>query len=129
MMTDPIADMLTRIRNASMIKKKEVCVPFSKIKLAIANILLESGYLAKVEEKKDIQPSLVLTLKYHNKQPAIQHIKRVSKPGHRVYIKSDGLRDILNGFGISIVSTPKGLMTNNKAKKEKMGGEIICEVY
>ncbi len=129
MMTDPIADMLTRIRNASMIKKGEVCVPFSKIKLAIANILLENGFLTKVEEKKDIKPSLILTLKYNNKQPAIQHIKRVSKPGHRVYVKSNDLKQVLNGFGISIISTPKGLMNNSTARKQKMGGEIICEVY
>ena len=129
MMTDPIADMLTRIRNASMINKKEVCVPYSKIKMNLANVLVKSGYLVSAEEKKIGHPFIVIKLKYNNKQPAIQHLKRISKPGRRVYIKNGDIKEILNGFGISILSTPGGLMTNQEAKKQKAGGEIICEVY
>ncbi len=129
MMTDPIADMLTRIRNASLVRKKEVCVPFSKIKLSIAKILVSAGYLESVEEKKDQKPYILIKLKYNNKQPAIGHIARVSKPGLRNYVKSDEIKQVLNGFGISIFSTPKGLMTGQQAKAAKVGGELICEVY
>jgi small subunit ribosomal protein S8 len=129
MMTDPIADMLTRIRNASMINKPEICVPFSKIKLALANLLVKTGYLSGVQEKKDVHPYLLINLKYNDKQPAISHIKRISKPGRRVYKKSDEIREVLNGFGISLLSTPKGLMTNQEARMAKVGGELICEVY
>lgn len=129
MMTDPIADMLTRIRNASLVHKKEAVVPFSKIKLAIAKILVKEGYLAGVEEKKDIHPFLLLTLKYEDGDSVIHSLKRISKPGHRVYAKSEELNTVLNGFGFAILSTPQGLMTNNQARKNKMGGEVICEVY
>lgn len=129
MMTDPIADMLTRIRNASLIHKKEVVVPFSKIKINIAKILVEQGYLEKAEEKKDAHPYILLTLKYHGHTPAITHIKRISKPGHRQYIKRDDIEKVLSGFGLAILSTPKGLLTNDGARKQQVGGEIICEVY
>ena len=128
-MTDPIADMLTRIRNASMVNKKEVMIPYSKIKMEIAKLLVESGYLREAEEKKDQKPYILIKLKYDNKQPAITHIKRVSKPGRRIYVKSAEIKDVLNGFGISIVSTPQGLMLGEKAKEAKMGGELLCEVY
>ena len=128
-MTDPIADMLTRIRNASMVNKREICVPFSKLKLGIAKILAQAGYLEKAESQDGTgHPYILITLKYHNKQPAIRHIKRVSKPGCRIYVKSTEIRPVLNGLGVSILSTPKGLMTDNMAKKDKVGGEIICEV-
>ena len=129
MMTDPIADMLTRIRNASLVHKKEAVVPFSKIKLAIAKILVKEGYLLGAEEKKDIHPFLLLTLKYEDGEPVIRSLKRISKPGHRVYVKNEELKSVLNGFGTSILSTPQGVMTNNEARKNKMGGEVICEVY
>lgn len=128
-MTDPIADMLTRIRNASLVHKKEVIVPFSKIKMAVANILVREGYLAKAEEKKDKHSYLLLTLKYENGEPAIHSLKRVSKPGHRHYAKSSEMGSVLNGFGIMILSTPQGIMTDMEARKNKMGGELICEVY
>ncbi|MFH1789600.1 MAG: 30S ribosomal protein S8 [bacterium] len=130
MMTDPIADMLTRVRNASMINKREVCIPFSKIKKSIADILVGNGYLKNVEKKNDAtHPYLLVTLKYNNKEPAVSHIKRISKPGRRVYVKNDEIKQVLSGIGISIISTPKGLMTNQEARKMKMGGEIICEIY
>lgn len=129
MMTDPIADMLTRIRNASLIHKKEVVLPFSKIKFGIANLLVKEGYLKKAEEKKDVHPYILLTLQYHGGVPAITHIKRISKPGHRRYIKKDDIEKVLSGFGVAILSTPKGLLTNEEARKHEVGGELICEVY
>ena len=129
MMTDPIADMLTRIRNASLIHKKEVTLPYSKIKMGIANILVKQGYLQKAEEKTDAHPYILLTLQYHNGMPAITHIKRISKPGHRQYMKRDDIEKVLSGFGVAILSTPKGLLTNDEARKQQVGGELICEVY
>jgi small subunit ribosomal protein S8 len=129
MMTDPIADMLTRIRNASLINKKEVVLPYSKIKFGIANILVKEGYLKKAEEKTDVHPYILLTLQYHGGAPAITHIKRISKPGHRRYIKKDDIEKVLSGYGVAILSTPKGLLTNEEARKHQMGGELICEVY
>ena len=129
MMTDPIADMLTRIRNASTINKKEVLVPFSKIKKGIADLLVKNGYLAKAEDKKDKHPYLLLTLRYNGNMPAITDIKRISKPGHRHYVKNEDIKPVLDGFGIAVLSTPKGLMTNVDARKSKVGGELICEVY
>lgn len=129
-MTDPIADMLTRIRNASMVYKKEVVVPSSKIKIAIANILAREGYLVKVEEKKDGQhPYLLLTLKYDESRPVVSSLKRISKPGHRRYVKSGELQTVLNGYGLAILSTPQGMMTDKEARRLNLGGELICEVY
>ncbi|MBU2542678.1 30S ribosomal protein S8 [Patescibacteria group bacterium] len=129
-MTDPIADMLTRIRNAQMSKRGRVEIPTSKLKKNIALILNREGYIGAIEEV-DAKPTkkLVLELKYSNKKPAISSIKRESKPGHRVYCKSDEIPRILNDFGIAILSTSKGLMTNKEARKEKLGGEIICSIY
>lgn len=129
MLTDPIADMLTRIRNASMIRKKEVALPFSKIKMAIAQLLVREGYLLKAEEAKDIHSILVLTLKYDNGEPAIHQIKRVSKPGSRMYVRHDQIKQVLNGFGIAVLSTPQGVMTNKDALKARLGGELMCEVF
>jgi len=130
MMTDPIADMLTRIRNASLVYKKEVVVPFSKVKMAIAGILAREGYLAKVEEKNDSQhPYILLTLKYEDGQPVIQNLKRISTPGHRRYVKNDEMKPVLNGYGMAILSTPQGIMGDKQARKLKIGGELICEVY
>ena len=128
-MTDPIADMLTRIRNASLVHKKEIVLPYSKIKLAIANILVKEGYLKKAEEKKDGHPYILLTLQYNQGAPAVTVIKRVSKPGHRRYVKKDDIEKVLSGFGVAILSTPKGLLTNAQARQEQVGGELICEIY
>lgn len=129
-MTDPIADMLTRIRNASLVHKKEVIVPFSKIKMTIANLLAREGYLSKVEDKSKEKPaSLVLTLKYENGQPLIRHLSRASKPGSRLYVKKDNIKPVLDGFGLAILSTPKGILTNKEARQANVGGELICEVY
>lgn len=129
MFTDPIADMLTRIRNASAVKKPEVVIPFSKIKFAIAQILTEEGYVKKAEKKDDNFGQIIIKLKYENDRAAIKDIKRISKTGRRVYVGKDRLPNVLNNLGIAIVSTSKGLMTNKKAQKEGLGGEVICEIY
>ncbi|MFA5175079.1 MAG: 30S ribosomal protein S8 [Patescibacteria group bacterium] len=129
MMTDPVADMLTRIRNASLVHKKEAVVPYSKLKMNIAKILEREGFLDKAEEITEGLLSILLKLKYVNGVPAIQHIERISKPGHRRYVSKDEIKSVLNGFGISIISTSKGILTNKEAKKNNIGGELICEVY
>lgn len=131
-MTDPIADMLSRIRNASAVKKTEVAMPFSKVKFNIAKILKHEGYLGEVavaETRKGVS-QLTIKLKYdEKKQPAIKNLQRASRPGRRLYVGKDELPRILNNLGIAVVSTSKGLMTNKQARKEGLGGEIICEVY
>lgn len=130
MMTDPIADMLTRIRNAQKSKKDVVILPFSNLKKGIADILVKEGYLVGAEiVKEDAKSTLQLTLKYQGREPAIRSLKRESKPGRRVYCKADVLPTVLEGFGVAILSTPKGLLTNKEARKEKVGGELICTVY
>ncbi|HUT22368.1 MAG TPA: 30S ribosomal protein S8 [Candidatus Bipolaricaulota bacterium] len=128
-MTDPIADMLTRIRNASAVKKLEVVIPFSKIKQSIADILVEEGFIEEVKKKEEIFPELILKLKYNNNKSVIRHIQRISKSGRRVYAGKDKLPIVLNNLGIAILSTSKGIMTNRKAKKSGVGGEVICEIY
>lgn len=129
MMTDPIADMLTRIRNAQAARIATIQVPASKLKRAIAAILIEEGYLTGVQEVDGTPAMLELTLKYVGKRPAIQSISRESKPGHRRYLKASELPRVLNDYGVAIVSTSRGLMTNKKARTEGIGGEIICSVY
>ena len=137
-MTDPIADMLTRIRNASMVKKSEVVMPMSKMKLAIARILEKESWIAKAElikgtgEKNKTQAfdQLHLTLKYQkNGKPVISFLKRVSKPGLRVYVGKDKVPVVLNNLGMAIISTPNGLLTDKEAREQKVGGELICEIY
>lgn len=129
-MTDPIADMLTRVRNALAVKKAEVVLPFSKIKYEIAKILKKEGYLEEVEKVEDRFPQLKLVLKYDvRRRPAISHLKRISKPGRRVYLSKENIPYILNDLGIAILSTSRGLMTNKQARRGKIGGEFICEVW
>lgn len=130
MMTDPIADMLTRIRNAQMARRTSVNMPLSKLKKSIADILIQEGYVAGAEViGESPKLTLRLELKYHGKRPAIQSIERLSKPGHRMYKKSNEMPRILNGYGVAIVSTSQGLMTAAKAKELGVGGEVICSVY
>ncbi len=129
MMTDPIADMLTRIRNASLVHKKEAAIPYSKLKLSIAKILEREGYVSKVEETKTKPVFIVVTLKYHGRNSAIVHLERLSTPGHRRYVKKEKIEKILNGLGLSILSTPKGIMTGTEAVKKNVGGELLCEIY
>ena len=137
-MTDPIADMLTRIRNASAVKKPEVVLPMSKIKFEIAKILKREGWILdteviKGEGKKNassVFDELKLVLKYKKSgRPYISSVKRISRPGLRIYSKKDTLPRVLNNLGMAIISTPNGLMTNKEARKNGLGGEVICEVY
>ena len=129
--TDPIADMLTRIRNANAMRYKEVEVPASRIKLEIARILKEEGYISDVKIKKDkVQDVMVLNLKYgEKKERVITGLKRISKPGLRVYAKVEELPRVLNGLGIAIISTSKGIMTDKEARKESLGGEVLAFIW
>ncbi|HPE14406.1 MAG TPA: 30S ribosomal protein S8 [Bacilli bacterium] len=129
--TDPIADMLTRIRNANAMKYKEVSMPISKAKLEIAKILKNEGFIEEYrEEKRDVQSTLVLVLKYGTKKErVITGLRRISKPGLRVYAKADELPKVLSGFGIAIVSTSKGMMTDKDARKQKLGGEVLAYIW
>ena len=129
-MTDPIADMLTRIRNANVMRYKEVEVPASKIKVEIARILKEEGFISDYKIKKNnVQNIISLNLKYgQNKERVITGLKRISKPGLRVYAKTEELPRVLNGLGIAIISTSKGLMTDKEARKESLGGEVLAYI-
>lgn len=131
MVNDPIADMLTRIRNASLVQHPKVVMPTSKIKVGIAKILTEEGFLGGYSVTEETpQPNLVLTLKYSGKGEAvINGLERVSKPGRRVYAGHKEIPWVRSGLGISIVSTPQGLMTGRKARRAKAGGEILCNVW
>lgn len=131
MVTDPIADMLTRIRNALIAKHETVEVPASNVKRAIAQILLEEGYIKDFTEIDDgKQGILKITLKYGpNKQRVITGLKRISKPGLRVYVKKDEIPKVLGGLGIAIISTSKGVMTDKQARKEGLGGEVLCYIW
>jgi small subunit ribosomal protein S8 len=132
-MTDPIADLLTRIRNAIMAGHKVVEAPASNLKKEIARILFEKGYILsyKVVEGENTQGVLKIALKYNSKSkmPAIKEIQRASRPGLRKYTGVEEMPRVLNGLGIAIISTSKGLMTDKEAKKEKIGGEVLCYVY
>ncbi len=129
MINDPISDMLARIRNAQAVRKAELTLPYSKVKFHIAKILENEGYVGNVEEVRDGKfPELRITLKYESREPRIRMIKRVSKPGLRVYAKADELPRVLSDIGIAIISTPNGLMTNKEARVRRLGGEIICEI-
>ncbi len=129
MMTDPIADMLTRIRNAALAHKHTVVIPHSKVKKAIADIFVQEGYAEGVRVDESGFKHLEMVLTYNGKQPVLQSLKRESKPGHRMYRKAEELPRVLNDYGIAIVSTPKGIMTNKQARKEGIGGEVICSLY
>jgi small subunit ribosomal protein S8 len=129
MFTDPIADMLTRIRNGLAARKEEVRAPFSNIKFAIAKILESEKYIQTVEKTKNQHEEILIKLRYEDGGPAIRNIKRVSKPGCRVYARNKEMPRVLSGHGIFIVSTPEGIMTDREAKKKHLGGEIICEVF
>lgn len=127
-MTDPIADMLTRIRNANMSYKAEVSIPTSKLKVEIARILEKEGYIQSIDTSQEGQ--IVLGLKYNDQRTrTISGIKRVSKPGLRVYVASTKIPRVLGGMGTGIISTNKGLLTDGEARKQGVGGEIICEVW
>ena len=129
MMTDPIADMLTRIRNAQMGQKVSVAMPSSKIKVAIAGVLKDEGYIDDFAVRDDGgNPQLDIALRYYAGRPVIERLERVSRPGLRVYKGCQDLPRVMNGLGIAIVSTPKGVMTDRRARASKMGGEVLCIV-
>lgn len=128
-MSDPIADMLTRIRNAQMAQKGSVVMPSSKIKVAIAGVLQSEGYIDGFSVRTDGgKAELELVLKYYSGRPVIERIERVSRPGLRVYRGMDDLPRVMNGLGVAIVSTSRGVMTDRKARAEKVGGEVLCIV-
>jgi small subunit ribosomal protein S8 len=131
MMTDPIADMLTRIRNASKAKLEKVDIPSSKQKIEIAKILKDEGFVKNVKLVKDRRQGLIrIYLKYtEDELPVIQGLKRISKPGRRVYAGNDSIPRVLAGIGTAIMSTPKGIQTGKQAKKDNVGGEVICHVW
>ena len=127
-MHDPISDMLTRIRNAQRSNKVAVAMPSSKLKCAIAQVLKEEGYIEDFSVSNDAKPVLTITLKYYAGHPVIEQIKRVSRPGLRVYKGSNEIPTVMNGLGIAIVSTSKGVMTDRKARAAGIGGELLCIV-
>lgn len=128
-MQDPIADMLTRVRNAQAVNKKDLAMPFSKLKRAIANVLKSEGYIVDVlEAGEGRDKQLIIVLKYYEGQPVIEHISRVSRPGLRVYKNKSELPIVKNGLGIAIISTSKGVMSTREARQLGQGGEILCIV-
>ena len=128
-MSDPIADLLTRIRNAQMVSKVSVSVPSSKVKVAIAQVLKEEGYIDGFSVKTaDGKAELEIALKYYAGRPVIERIERVSRPGLRVYKGHDSIPQVQNGLGVAIVTTPKGVMTDRKARATGVGGEVLCYV-
>lgn len=130
MMTDPIADMLTRIRNGNSAKHKSVEIPASNMKKDLAQILLDEGYIKGYNVTEDEkQGVMTVDLKYVQEQRVISGIKRISKPGRRVYVKANEVPKVLNGLGVAIISTSKGIMTDKTARKESVGGEVICYVW
>lgn len=126
MTNDSLADFLTRIKNGYLARKKEVVIPWSKTKEVLTTILIKEGYLEKSELKKR---DLVIGLKYDKKRPSLTDIKRISKPGLRIYAKKTKIPRVLSGLGLTILSTSKGLMTNKQAKEKGLGGELICKVW
>jgi small subunit ribosomal protein S8 len=127
-MSDPIADMLTRIRNAQMIERATVEMPSSKVKVAIARVLQDEGYIDGFRIDGESKPLLQIALKYHAGRPVIEKIERVSKPGLRIYRSKDDIPRVMNGLGIAIVSTSRGVMTDRKARATGVGGEVLCIV-
>jgi len=128
MMSDPIADLLTRIRNGQSAGKAQVTMPSSKAKVAIVEVMKNEGYVADYSVSADSKPELTVTLKYFEGRPVIDELKRVSRPGLRIYKGSDELPKILNGLGVAIVSTSAGLMTDSQARKAGHGGEVLCTI-
>ena len=129
-MTDPIADMLTRIRNANQAKHEVVEMPASRLKLEILEVLKNEGYISEYEKVEDGKQGVIkVTLKYNNKERVIKGLKKISKPGLRVYVKSTELPKVLNGLGIAVISTSNGIMTDREARQKKLGGEVIAFVW
>lgn len=128
-MSDPIADMLTRIRNAQRVEKTEVAMPASKLKVSIAQVLKDEGYIEGFQVDANAgKPELRIGLKYYAGRPVIERLERVSRPGLRIYRRRDTIPVVMNGLGVAIVSTPQGVMTDRKARSQGVGGEVICYV-
>jgi small subunit ribosomal protein S8 len=129
-MSDPVGDMLTRIRNAQRVEKPDVAMPSSRLKVAIARVLQDEGYIEgfRVDAGSGGQSELRIGLKYYAGRPVIERLERVSRPGLRIYRRRDALPEVMNGLGVAIVSTPKGVMTDRKARVQGVGGEVICYV-
>lgn len=127
-MQDPIADMLTRIRNGQAANKVAINMPSSKLKVAIANILAAEGYIESVKVLEGAKPELEITLKYFQGKPVVESIQRVSRPGLRIYKRKDELPKVMGGLGVAVISTSKGVMTDRAARQAGLGGEIICYV-
>ena len=129
-MSDPIADMLTRIRNAQLAEKLSVRMPLSKVKKAIAQVLIDEGYVdgMNIVDEAGKKPELELSLKYYSGRPVIEKIERVSRPGLRIYKGAQDIPRVMNGLGVAIMSTPQGVMTDRKARKTGIGGEVLCIV-
>jgi small subunit ribosomal protein S8 len=127
-MSDPIADMLTRIRNAQMVEKTSVTMPASKLKVAIAQVLKDEGYIENFAVRGEAKPELEIGLKYYAGRPVIERIERVSRPGLRIYKGRNDIPHVMNGLGVAIVTTPKGVMTDRKARQAGIGGEVLCYV-
>jgi len=129
-MSDPVSDMLTIIRNAQAVHRSTVDIPFSKLKYEIAKTLEKEKFITGVEKKgRKIKKIIEITLKYIDKIPAISGLKKISKPGQRIYLPARKIKRVKGGYGIAIISTSKGLMIDKEARKEKLGGEVICEVW
>jgi len=131
MMTDTISDMLTRIRNAGTARQLETTCPFSKQKLAIAKVLEEAGFISNVHtESREGHPALVISIRYDDRgRPLIDGIRRVSKPGRRVYVGAKDIKKVRSGLGISVISTSKGILSDDAAREASVGGEVVCEVW
>ena len=128
-LSDPIGDMLARIKNSLMRNHKKVELPSSKFKVKLAEVLKSEGYIIDYKVTEEAKPNLEINLKYNSGSPVISSIERISKPGRRIFSSAEGLPKINNGLGIAIVSTPKGVMTDIDARKQRVGGEIICKVF
>jgi len=129
-MTDPISDLLNRIRNAQAVLKEQLSVPFSNLNHEIAKILEKQGFIKKVEKKgRTYKKVIEITLKYDDKSPSISGLKRISRPGQRIYKGFKEIKPVKSGYGMLIISTSKGLMTDKEVRRQKLGGEVICEIW
>ena len=128
-MQDPLADMLTRIRNALQARHDQVALPSSKLKVAVAKVLVDEGYLLAYRVEGNEKPTLILDLKYYQNRPVIERVKRVSKPGLRIYSGCEDLPQSLGGLGVAIISTSKGVMSDRQARQLRVGGEVLCVVW
>ena len=129
-MTDPVSDMLTRIKNAYLARKTTVLIPHSKVKEAIANVLIAHKYVSEMEKKvTGTRTDIILSLSYNGKVPALTDLKRISKPGRRLYSPVDKIPRTLGGYGVTIVSTSQGVMSDTDAKKKNIGGEVLCQIW